>query len=391
MGESGKVLNRQLLLLLVTGSLLVMAGKVIALSLPDMMRSLNVPQGYEGYIISLHFLTIALCSPILGILADRVGQKKVLMVSLVCYALTGVLGGVLQSFPLLLVTRAGLGIATGGIAAASLGFLTRQYPSGEAKTQAIAYIASSLALSNIFYPILGGLVGLIHWRVPFTLYGVGLPLALLVFWQLPPQSPRIIDKPPPNLKAQFWRKSGTWLWLALLGLTSASVYVIAIYLPQYLVATFATGTLTNGVLLAMQAIGAALISALGVKRVSQHLGIIPTVSLGWGIMALSYAILPQLPSIPLVSVFVLILGMGVGLVLPNLYNALSNQAPAHQQSTILAAGTGINFLGQFLSPTLFGGVEKIGGFTALFYTIAGVCVAMASLTLIPYTIKQLPR
>ncbi|NEO26890.1 MAG: MFS transporter, partial [Kamptonema sp. SIO4C4] len=356
MAESGKVFNRQLFLLLVTGSLLVMAGKVVAPSLPEMMRSRSFPDGYEGYIISLHFLTVALFSPFLGILADRVGQKKVLVGSLLLYAFTGVLGGILQPFPLILATRAGLGIATGGIAAASLGFLTRQYSSGEARTQAIAYVASSLALSNIFYPILGGLVGLIHWRVAFALYGVGLPLALLVFWQLPPQSPRTIENVSPNLQEKLWRKRGTWLWLALLGLTSASVYVIAVYLPRYLVEVFATGTLTNGILLAMQAVGAALISALGVKRVSQRIGIIPTLSIGWGVMAVSYGSLPQLHSLPLVTLVVLILGMGVGLVLPNLYNALSNQAPTTQQSTILAAGTGINFLGQFLSPTLFGGV-----------------------------------
>ena len=117
----------KLLVLLACGSLTVMTGAVLATILPAVIEHLQIDRGWAGSLVSAHYLTLAVFSPICGLLADRVGKLRLLVVSLVLYSLLGMAGALLPTFGLLLGDRGLLGIATSGIAAGSLGLLTQQY------------------------------------------------------------------------------------------------------------------------------------------------------------------------------------------------------------------------------------------------------------------------
>lgn len=75
-----------LFFLLIAGSLTVMAGAVIAPVLPELMVELNLSQGWAGSLVSAHYLTLAIFSPILGLWADRYGQLRLLIPCLIVYA-----------------------------------------------------------------------------------------------------------------------------------------------------------------------------------------------------------------------------------------------------------------------------------------------------------------
>ena len=77
------------------------------------MQQLHLDPGLAGNFVSMHCLTIALFSPPLGILADRVGRLRVLVYSLILYAVFDTAGALMQSFWPLLVTRGLLGAASG--------------------------------------------------------------------------------------------------------------------------------------------------------------------------------------------------------------------------------------------------------------------------------------
>ena len=74
--------------------------------------------------------------------------------------------------------------------------------------------------------------------------------------------------------------------------------------------------------------------------------------------------------------------MGFGIVVPSLYGLLADQAPMQLQSSILAAGTGAGFLGQFLFPILFAPVFGQVGITGVFYTAAIVALGAGSLIIV---------
>jgi MFS transporter, ACDE family, multidrug resistance protein len=139
-----------------------MAGAAIAPILPEMIQQLHLSRGWAGSLVSAHYLTLAIFSPILGIWADRYGQMRLLIPCLTAYGVIGVSGAFLPSYPTLLLNRGFLGIASAGVAAASLGLLSSRYE-GETRNQAIAYAATAITLANIVYPLLAVGVGLRCW------------------------------------------------------------------------------------------------------------------------------------------------------------------------------------------------------------------------------------
>ncbi|MCS6793071.1 MAG: MFS transporter [Oscillatoriaceae bacterium SKW80] len=369
----------RLLILLSAGSLTTMAGGVFAPVLPEVVKQLHLDPALAGSLVSIHCLTIALFSAPLGILADRFGRLRVLVLSLLFYALFGVAGAQFSTFWLLLATRALLGVASGGIAAASMGLLASLYTE-PARTQALAYATSTLALAGILFPLLGGWVGTMNWHYVFYLYAVGVPLALLALLILKEkQSQENKEKGllfNGSQLAFLFKHYQTLHLLVAISISSAIMYGFLIYVPFYLKAILASNTFVNGVVLASTALGAAFVSALGTSRFIQKWGFETAIAFGFGLMATMFIAIAQFSQLIFILPAALIFGVGFGLVLPSLYAALANIAPAELRSTVLAAGTGSGFLGQFLSPLFLGPILSFFSFKFIFYAVA--CVALAT-------------
>ncbi len=392
--------DSRLQLLLAIGSLTVMAGAVLAPNLPELIHQLHFEPGIAGTLVSLHFLTVAISLPLLGILADSVGALPVLVPSLILYAVFGMAGAAMDSLVPLMITRFLLGVATGGLTAASLGLVGKLYRA-DARSQVLAYVASTISLANIVYPLLGGWVGSFHWQWAFYLYGVGLPLAALSLLLLrrveaghaasnagsSASGVEMAEELPPDvaiapLRSNLFlllRHPQTLGLLLALGLTSGTVYTTIVYVPLYLRTTLAASTVIIGGVLASKAVGATLISAFGVRPIAKAWGNLGAIALGYGVMAAALITIPHLHQIELILPTAILFGMGFGIVVPSLYGLLADQAPVQLQSSILAAGTGSGFLGQFLFPILFAPVFVHVGITGVFYTAATVALGAGAL------------
>lgn len=377
--------DSRLLVLLVAGSLTTMAGGVVAPILPEMVQQLQLDPALAGNLVSMHCLTIALFSPPLGILADRVGRLRVLVPSLILYALFGMAGALMHTLGPLLVARGLLGAASAGIAAASLGLLGSMYE-GEARSQALGYATSTLTLTGIAFPLLGGWVGSTHWQYAFYLYGLGLPLAGLAAFVLrekqKTQAPGVAKDSSRKLRTVLGH-SYTLRLLLTISLASVAMYAVVIYAPLYLKVTIGAGAALNGIVLASRAVGAAAISAFGAKWLAKTLGAGQTTAVGFGLMALTLMTIPLVHQVSWILLTAVFFGVGFGLVLPTLYSTLANVAPSELRSSVLAAGTGAGFLGQFLSPIVLGPMLSYGGLEGVFYAAAAVALVTGLLLFAP--------
>jgi MFS family permease len=81
-------------------------------------------------------------------------------------------------------------------------------------------------------------------------------------------------------------------------------------------------------------------------------------------------------------------GVGFGTVMPTLYSALADLTPSDLRSSVLAVGTGVGYLGQFLCPILLGFVLSHSGLPEVFYSAASIALVTALLLLIPITDKS---
>jgi MFS transporter, ACDE family, multidrug resistance protein len=131
----------------------------------------------------------------------------------------------------------------------------------------------------------------------------------------------------------------------------------------------------------VQAVGAALISAIGIRPLGRRFGNLGSVGLALGLMAGMLILIPNLTQLWAIGLVSIGFGMGVGLVMPNLYDALAKVAPPELQSSILAAGTGSGFLGQFLSPIVLGIVLAHSSLATVFYVAAAIDLGLGTLIL----------
>lgn len=377
--------DSRLLVLLVAGSLTTMAGGVVAPILPEMVQQLHLNPAFAGNLVSMHCLTIALFSPPLGILADKVGRLRVLVPSLILYALFGMAGALLHTLEPLLVVRGLLGAASGGIAAASLGLLGSMYE-GETRSQALGYATSTLTITGIAFPLLGGWVGSTHWQFAFFLYGLGLPLALLAALVLKDKQQAKAKPKAKDSGSKLREVLGhpyTLRLLLTLSLASVAMYAVVIYAPLYLKVTIGAGAALNGIVLASRAIGAAIISAFGAKWLAKTFGAAQATAMGFGLMALTLITIPLLHQVSWILLTAVFFGVGFGIVLPTLYSTLASLAPSDLRSSVLAAGTGAGFLGQFLSPIVLGPVLGYGGLEGVFYAAATIALVTGLLLFAP--------
>jgi hypothetical protein len=116
--------------LLLTSTLIVMVTGVIAPALPTMEDSFahvtNVAL-WVRLVLTIPCLFIAVIAPIAGYVIDKIGRKSVLVISTVLFGVSGVAGYLASTLPLLLLTRASLGIAVGGLMTSVTKLITRSH------------------------------------------------------------------------------------------------------------------------------------------------------------------------------------------------------------------------------------------------------------------------
>ncbi|MEM9267149.1 MAG: MFS transporter [Cyanobacteria bacterium P01_F01_bin.13] len=367
-----------LAVLMVAGCLSSAAGAVVAPVFPEIVEQFGLSGRWAGVLVSAHTLTTALGSLVFGLLANRVGSVRILISSLVGYAVFGGLGAIAHGFWGILLSRALVGVASGGIGAGSIGLLSNLYD-GEARTRMMGYATSALATATVIFPILGGWLGLYHWRWAFLPYGLGLPAAIAGLWLLPKGRRRKNSAiPQADGIGQILKQGQVLLILLALATASAIFYVVVVYAPLYLKEAINASSLLNGCVLAARSVGAAVIAAVGAAKVSKRLGAEGAIATGFLLMAISLATIPNVLSPVLMLLAGLLFGLGFGLVMPNFYSALADLSPDSQRSGVLAIGTGCASLGQFISPFIFGPVWASFG-TNVFFLAAVIAATVGFL------------
>lgn len=366
-----------LAVLMMAGCLSSAAGAVVAPVFPEIVAHYDLSSRWAGVLVSTHTLTTAIASLAFGLLSSRLGGVRILLSSLVGYAVFGSLGAIAQGFWGILISRALVGVASGGIGAGSIGILSNLYD-GEARTRMMGYATSALATATVIFPILGGWLGLYHWRWAFVLYGLGLPAAIAGLWILPKGRARSAGIPQTNGIGAVLKQGRVLLILLALATASAIFYVVVVYAPLYLREAMNASSLLNGFVLAARSVGAAVIAAVGAAKVSKRLGAKGAIAIGFLMMAISLATIPHILSPPLMLLAGLLFGLGFGLVMPNFYSALADWSPDSQRSGVLAVGTGCASLGQFISPFIFGPVWASAG-TNVFFLAAVIAATVGFL------------
>lgn len=150
-----------------------------SLVLTYLIREFGMNTESAGFLQSLTLIASAIGGFLFGVLADRIGRTRALMISIVVYSLASAACGLSQSIPQLAAFRFLLGLGMGGEWTAAAALIAETWRA-EHRVKALGLMQSAYAIGESIAALVVALV-LPHfgWRAVFF---VGVLPALLVLW-----------------------------------------------------------------------------------------------------------------------------------------------------------------------------------------------------------------
>jgi MFS family permease len=338
--------------LLFVSTLTIMSGATISASLPGIAARFADVENVallSRLVLTLPAVFIALFSPAAGFLVDRFGRKPLLVVSLVLFAVAGASGLFLDTLPGLLIGRAVLGLAVGGIMTATTA-LVGDFFRGAARDRYMGLQQAFVGVGGTIFLTGGGFLAEVHWRGPFLIYTMAILLVPAALAFLPePRRAR-----PAGLTTEESRLGGRATALLALLFLAAAVNMIAFYmiptqLPFYLETLgFAAPSLAGTAIGTGQLVG--VVSALGFAPFRRRLGIMGVFGLGFVSAGLSFLLLSVAESYVGVLAAMAVSGVCMGTIMPNFAAAAMLLAPPARRGRVSGLLVSSIFAGQFLSP-----------------------------------------
>ncbi len=362
--------------LLITSSMAVLGGATLAPALPAIQAQFSdLPnvQFLVRLVLTLPALLIAITAPGAGYIVDRFGRKKVLVASVVLSGLAGLSGFFALSMPAILIGRAFLGIATAGLMISTTTLITDYY-SGAVRATFLGLQAGFMGIVGTILLIVVGFLADGSWNSPFLIYLLPFPILLFVLFILfEPQlearcteTSATIGEPGSCVgesvslegRVPAFAADAEPLPVKLLMFTYGTIflvqiifYIIPIQLPFYFQNLSGASASQSGVAISTMSFVFALSSIL-YGKIAARLDRITLLVIAMTLIGLGYTFIAMASGLVLLYAGLIAAGVGIGLMIPNLYVWLASEAPPALRGRVLGGFTTALFLGQFLSPIL---------------------------------------
>ncbi len=373
--------------LLLASTLTVMASAPLAPALPGMTAAFTGVSEAAFWIkmtLALPGLVIAICAPLVGSWVDRLPAYLLLRSGLVVFIISAALGYYWQfSLWLLLLSRAFMGFAVALIMVAST-TLAGKYLSGEKFSQFMGMQAAFGGFGGVFFMALAGFLAQQHWSWVFAIYALALfilPGAWV--WIKDPKS----ATPTASSDAQHYGLTPSFVGCCGLALVEVLVlYGLTLYLPFYLASLSASasdiGLIVALFLLAMS------VSSLCYGKLRRLLNVEQAHVVGWLLVALGFVLLSFSATLTTVILTSLVIGVGLGMIRPNLVVWLFAVIPLAMRGKAMGIMTTCYFTGQFLSPVIFDPIIAWLGYQGFFLCLGIVIVSITALLSITFLVRK---
>ncbi|MBW7997938.1 MAG: MFS transporter [Candidatus Glassbacteria bacterium] len=386
---NGKKIYRDTNLQLLFGVTLmaVMGVAVIAPAFPKIARELGLSSGQVGLLVILFTLPGVVLAPVLGVLADRVGRKAVMVPSLLLFGAAGVACSFSRDFGMLIIFRVLQGTGAASLFALNVTLIGDLYM-GRSRAEALGYNAGVLSMGTAGYPALGGMLAAAGWYYPFALSAVAIPLALLVWKYL--ENPRTIK--PESLGSYFRNVLTGFTDPQVAGLFAASLIAFVIlygsyitYFPLLLGGDFGAGPVVIGLIMSTLSITTGIVSTRAGWLLSKF-SVKKLVVAGFCLYAAAMFTVPLVEALPYFLITTVLYGLAQGINIPVIQIHLNELAPDHYRAAFMAANGLVIRIGQTVGPLLMLWVEQTWRLDAVF--VAGAMLGLAGASVLAVTMPR---
>ena len=353
----------------------VLGTSSITPAFPTIVRELGVSSGQVGLLITVFTLPGIVMTPILGVLSDRYGRKKILVPALLLFGLAGGACAFTRSFGLLLALRFCQGIGASALGTLNVTVIGDIY-GGRERSAALGYNSSVLSVGTASYPAIGGLLATLGWFYPFALPFIAIPIAIVVLFSLHNPEPRNDQR----LKDYF---GSVWEHLRdreVFGLLGASLLTFIVlfgpqltYLPILMDERFDAPSYLIGAVLS----GASLTTALTSTQLSRLTGRFSEkilLKVAFVVYAIALALVAVMPNLPLLLVPAVLFGVAQGINLPNVFSLLNAHAPSENRGAFMATNGMSLRAGQTIGPLLMASTAGTLGLSGAYLAAAGLAL-----------------
>ncbi|MCP3012220.1 MFS transporter [Nocardiopsis dassonvillei] len=156
--------------------LIALDYSIIYVAMPSVGVDLGLSSSVLQWIVSAYALLFAGLLLVGGRVCDRVGAKRVFLVSVVVFGAASALGGFAQEGVALLVSRGVQGLSAAFLQPATIGLISATFAAGPARSRALSVWGAIGASGLAVGAILGGVLTEVSWRWTFL---INIPLTLL--------------------------------------------------------------------------------------------------------------------------------------------------------------------------------------------------------------------
>lgn len=381
-----------LLFLLLAAMMILMGGAAVAPALPLISEAFpDAPEYLISLIVTLPSLAIAVSGIFIGLLSDRIGKVKILVISIVIFTIAGSSGYFLNSIYAILIGRFLLGVGIAGITCATSSLIPCYYE-GIARARVLGYQAAAMGFGVLILEMSGGFLAGISWRVAFLIYLIGI--AILAGVLLTMREP-VLPKFERNNETSDERFPVTPLMITYVTMFLGSMLFFLMpikfpYLIAHLDAARILGentALTSGLFLGIMGCSASIIGIF-YGRLAWRFSRFTILTLTFLFFGIGYCCLGLATSLLLVLVAVICIGLANGILMPTILTWIAAITPK-QFLGRASGGFSVSLnIGQFASTIAIVPVIAVASTTGNMFLIFGLLSFVFALPYISMIIKE---
>lgn len=181
-------------LLLLTALLSPLGSGIVSPILDSLTGVYDVSPARIGLLVAAVTAPGIVFIPLAGRLSDRYGRKRVLVTGTFLFGVGGVAVTATTDFHTAIALRLLQGVGFSGVVPTLITSIGDMYD-GEEEAVAQGLRFTAVGVAQVVFPFLAGVLVVVGWQYPFFLYGLAIPISVLLFFGLdePSKSDRTVD------------------------------------------------------------------------------------------------------------------------------------------------------------------------------------------------------